>query len=74
MQQKIADECDAVDQETDEARQTITETEQTIEEKVQAVINAGHEMKNIDRVSQTLEYGISVHLEGKIMHSGEFPD
>ena len=70
VQRKITDECEAVDQETDEARQTITETEQTIEEKVQAVINAGHEMKNIDRVL-TLEYGIS--LPGRERNSGEFP-
>ena len=70
VQRKITDECEAVDQETDEARQTITETEQTIEEKVQAVINAGHEMKNIDRVL-TLEYGIS--LPGRERISGEFP-
>ena len=70
VQQQIVDECEAVDQETDEARQTITETEQTIEEKVQAVINTRYEMKNIDRVL-TLEYGIS--LPGRERISGEFP-
>ena len=70
VQQKIADECEAVDQETDQARQTITETEQAIEERVQTVINAGHEMKKLDRVL-TLEYGIS--LPGRERNSGEFP-
>ncbi len=70
IQRQIADECETVDQETDQARQTITAAEQTIEEKVQVVINAGHEMKNIDRVL-TLEYGISLRKKKRI--SGDFP-
>ena len=57
VQQQIADECDAVDQETDQARQTITTAEQTIEEKVQAVINAGHEMKKLEDVADKLVAG-----------------
>ena len=59
-----------MDQETDKARQTITTTKQQIEEKVQAVINAGYEMKKIDRVL-TLEYGISLPEHKRI--SGDFP-
>lgn len=70
IQRQIVDECETVDQETDQARQTITAAEQTIEEKVQVVINAGHEMKNIDRVL-TLEYGISLRKKKRI--SGDFP-
>ena len=70
IQQQIVDGCETVDQETNQARQTITESKQEIEERVQTVINAGHEMKNIDRVL-TLEYGIS--LPGRERISGEFP-
>ena len=70
VQQQIADECEAVDQETDQARQTITAAKQKIEGKVQSVINAGYEAKNIDRVL-TLEYGISLPEKERI--SGDFP-
>ena len=70
VQNQIADECEAVDQETYEARQAITIAEQKIEGKVQTVINAGHGMKNIDRVL-TLEYGIS--LPERERNSGEYP-
>ena len=57
VQKQIVDECDAVDQETDEARQTITTAEQTIEEKVQAVINSGYEMKKLEDVADKLVAG-----------------
>ena len=74
---QVVDECDAVDQETDQARQTIVTAKQQIvtakqqiEEKVQALINAGYQMKRIDRVL-TLEYGISLPERKRI--SGDFP-
>ena len=70
VQQQIVDECEAVDQETNQALQVITTTEQAIEERVQAVINAGHGMKNIDRVL-TLEYGDSLPERERI--NGDFP-
>ncbi len=70
IQQQIVDECEKVDQQTNQARQTITEARQEIEEKVQAIINAGHEMKKIDRVL-TLEYGNSLPENKRI--SGDFP-
>ncbi len=70
VQQQVVDECDAVDQETDQARQTIVTAKQQIEEKVQALINAGYQMKRIDRVL-TLEYGISLPERKRI--SGDFP-
>ena len=59
-----------MNQETDQALQVITTAEQEIEEKVQTVINAGHEMKNIDRVL-TLEYGDSLPERERI--NGDFP-
>ena len=70
IQQQIVDECEKVDQQTNQSRQTITEAKQQIEEKVQAVINAGHGMRNIDRVI-TLEYGDSLPERDRI--NGDFP-
>ena len=70
IQQQIVDKCEEVDQETDQAHQAITTTKQEIETKVQAVINAGHDMKNIDRVL-TLEYGDSLPERDRI--NGDFP-
>ena len=57
VQQQIVDECEAVDQETDEARQTITESKQEIEKRVQTVINSGHEMKKLEDVAEKLVAG-----------------
>ena len=51
VQLQIVDECDVVNEETNQARQTITTAEQQIEEKVQAVINAGHEMKKLGNIA-----------------------
>ncbi len=56
-QYQIANECEAVDQETDEARQTITASKQEIEKNVQAVINAGHEMKKLEDIAEELVAG-----------------
>ena len=73
MQQKIADECKAVDQETDEARQTITETEQAIEERVQTVIDAGHEMKKIGDVFNTTSGGTPLSSKREYYENGTIP-
>jgi restriction endonuclease S subunit len=70
MQQRIVNECEGVDLETDQARQTVTSAKHQIEAKVQSVINAGYEMKNIDRVL-TLEYGISLPKNQRM--GGDFP-
>ena len=69
-QQQIVGECHKVDQQTDQARVAITTVKQEIEEKVHGVINAGHEMKNINRVL-TLEYGDS--LPERERSNGDFP-
>ena len=50
MQQKITDECETVDQETEQAHQIITAAKQKIEEKVQAVVNAGYEIKKLENL------------------------
>ena len=57
VQQQIVNECEAVDQETSEARQTITAAEQTIAEKLQAVVNDGYEMKRLEDIAEKLIVG-----------------
>ena len=57
VQQQIADECEAVDQETGAARQAITAAEQTIEEKLQVVVNTGYEMKRLEDIAEKLIAG-----------------
>ena len=57
VQQQIADECEAVDQETIEARQTITAAEQTIEEELQAVVSTGYKMKKLEDIAEKLIAG-----------------
>ena len=57
IQQQIIDECEAVDQGTDQAHQIITAAKQIIGEKVEMVINAGYEMKKIGDVYNTSSGG-----------------
>ena len=45
IQQKIVDECEAVDNEVEQSRQTITTAKQQIEQKVRTVMNAGYEIR-----------------------------
>ena len=54
IQQQIADECDAVDQETDQARQTITAAKQKIEELVSSVEKTSTLNQVVDRISDTV--------------------
>ncbi len=70
IQQQIVDECEAVDMETDAAHQAIAAAKETIEEKVQAVINADHNMMKIGRIL-TLKYGISLPEKKRI--GSDFP-
>lgn len=61
-QQQIVDECEAVDQDTHQARQAITAVEQEIERKLQAVINVEHNMKKIGDVYNTTPTGLGGSL------------
>ena len=73
VQQKIANECEAVDQETDEARQTITAAKQTIEERVQAVINAGHVMKKLGNIAEIKSGGTPSRKNSAYWENGLIP-
>ena len=55
VQQQIADECDAVDQETDQAHQTITTTRQQIEELVSSVENTSTLDQVVDKISDIVD-------------------
>ena len=57
VQQQIVDECEAVGQETNQARQAITTAEQEIEEKIQAVENAGYATKKLEDIAEELVAG-----------------
>ena len=57
VQQQIINECEVVDQETDQARQIITAAEQTIEEKLQVVVNTGYPMKRLEDIAEKLIAG-----------------
>ena len=57
VQQQIVDECEAVEQEANQAHQTIIAAEQAIEEKVQAIENANYEMKKLEDIAEELVAG-----------------
>lgn len=67
IQQQIADECEAVDQETDQAYETITATRQQIEELVNSVEKTARLNQVVDRISDIVnpeeENGV-VHYVG----------
>lgn len=62
-QRKIVDECEVVDQETNQARQAITTAKQKIEEKLQMVENADYEMKKLEDIAEKLVAGGDVPKE-----------
>ncbi len=57
IQQQIVDECEAVDQETDEAREAITRAKQEIEEKLQVIEIANYELKKLEDIAEELVAG-----------------
>ena len=73
VQQQIADECEAVDQETEQAHQIITAAKQMIGEKVEMVINAGYEMKKIGDVYNTSSGGTPLTRKKEYYENGTIP-
>ena len=53
----IIDECEAVDQETEQAHETITAATQQIAEKLRAIENANYEMKKLEDIAEKLVAG-----------------
>ena len=73
VQQQIGNECEAVEQETDQAYQTITTAEQAIKESVQAVINMGYEIKKIGDVYKTASGGTPLSNKKEYYENGTIP-
>ena len=63
IQQQIVDECEAVDQGTNQAQRAITTAEREIEDKLQAVENADYEMKKLEDIAEELVAGGDVPKE-----------
>ena len=57
VQRQIVDECETVDQGTDQAYQIITEAKKEIEEKLQVVVKSGYEMKKLEDIAEKLIAG-----------------
>ena len=57
VQQRIVDECEAINHKTDQARQVIAEAEETIEQKLQAIENANYEMEKLEDIAENLVAG-----------------
>ena len=73
VQKQIVNECEAVDQETDQVRQAIIAAQQMIKEKVQVVINAGYEIKKIGDVYNTASGGTPLSSKKKYYENGTIP-
>ena len=73
IQQKIVDECKAVDQDTDKAHQTITTAKQEIEKKLHVVINVEHNMKKIGDVYKTASGGTPLSNKKEYYENGTIP-
>ena len=73
VQQQIANECVAVDQETDQARQTIIAAKKMIEKNTAAVINTGYDMKKIGDVYITSSGGTPLSSKKEYYENGTIP-
>ena len=69
VQQQIVDECEAVDQETDEDRQTITAVKQRIEEKVNRLWSESikDKLDNVIRIN-TKSYNPTLNLDKEFIY------
>ena len=63
IQRQIVDECETVDQGTNQARRAITTAEREIEEKMQIVENANYEMKKLEDIAEEFVAGGDVPKE-----------
>ena len=72
-QMKIVHECEAVDQETEQARQIITTTKREIEEKLQAVVSASSEIKKLGDIADVKSGGTPSRKNSAYWEKGMIP-
>ena len=72
-QQQIVDECEAVDQETAQAREAITTAKQEIEEKLQTVVSASSEIKKLGDITDIKSGGTPSRKNNAYWENGLIP-
>ena len=74
VQQQIANECEVVNQETDQARQTITAAKQKIEGKVQSVVRTSiYEMRKLGDIADIKSGGTPSRKNNAYWENGLIP-
>ena len=73
VQQQIVNECETVDQETDEAREAITTIKQEIEEKLQAVVSSSSEIKKLEDIADIKSGGTPSRKNNAYWKNGLIP-
>ena len=73
VQRRIADKCDAVDEEIDNARLTITTKKQKIEEELGPAVNGGYEMKRLGDIADIKSGGTPSRNNTDYWENGSIP-
>ena len=72
-QQEIVDECEAVDEQTDQAREAITTVKQGIEEKLQAAVSASSKIKKLGDIADIKSGGTPSRKNDAYWENGLIP-
>ena len=72
-QQEIVDECEAVDQQTAQAREAITTVKQKIEEKLQTVVSTSSEIKKLGDIADIKSGGTPSRKNAAYWENGLIP-
>ena len=72
-QQEIVDECEAVDQQTDQAREAITTVKKKIEEKLQTVVSTSSEIKKLGDIADIKSGGTPSRKNAAYWEDGLIP-
>ena len=73
VQEQIVNECEVVDQETDQARDAITSTKQEIEDKLQAVVSVSSEIKKLGDITEIKSGGTPSRKNNAYWENGLIP-
>ena len=72
-QQEIVNECEAVDQQTDQAREAITTVKKEIEEKLQTVVSTSSEIKKLGDIADIKSGGTPSRKNAAYWENGLIP-